>query len=278
MSITNSNIYYINSANRITGTDANFSYQLPIPPGIDYDRVTVLQANIPMSYYLVQAGQNTFTLQELGNNYTVTVPPGNYSALSFITVITPILNSASGHGWTYAFTLPNQFTQPNTAKYTYTVTGSGSSQPSFIFGKYLYQQFGFSANSTNTFTSNTLTSANVLNFIPEQTLLIHSNICQNYNSTDILQEVYNNNNAPFSQITYLATAAEAYSKPFIKTTGGLFNIYITDENNLPIDLNGINCNFSLLLYEKDDSSERLKEYINWEYLRAEPPQPNPPPT
>ena len=40
---------------------------LQIPYDSSYDRVTLLQCNIPISYYLVQNGYNTFVLSDINN-------------------------------------------------------------------------------------------------------------------------------------------------------------------------------------------------------------------
>ena len=53
-------IYYINSRNRISGTNSNFTYKIDIN-NIEPDRIAVLQANIPKSYYLIQDNANSFT-------------------------------------------------------------------------------------------------------------------------------------------------------------------------------------------------------------------------
>ena len=74
----------INSEDRASGTAGAFSYYIP-NDGF-YTHAIVLGCNIPVSYYLVQAPYNTFTLHEAGTNTIVTVPPGNYNVNSFKTV------------------------------------------------------------------------------------------------------------------------------------------------------------------------------------------------
>ena len=115
------------------------------------------------SYYLVQSGQNTFTLVEGTSNAIITIPVGNYSRSSFQIQLQSLLNSSSPHSWTYAISIPNTLITGDTGLYTYTVTGN-SSQPQFIIGSYLYEQLGFNANTTYMFSSGTLTSVNVVKF------------------------------------------------------------------------------------------------------------------
>src|SRR4051794_24594276 len=106
--IKNKRTFYINSRNRLTGTDADFTAQVDIPTTDKFDRVCVLDISIPKSYYLVQNGQNTFTLTEAKGSATITIDPGNYSRRNFATLLTAKLNTASAglSGWTYAITVP----------------------------------------------------------------------------------------------------------------------------------------------------------------------------
>ena len=82
MSITSSKkLFYIDSRNRLSGTDSNFTYYLDLGNN-KFDNVCLLQGNFPKSYYLIQDGQNTFTLSEDGDSVEITVPIGNYNRTS----------------------------------------------------------------------------------------------------------------------------------------------------------------------------------------------------
>ena len=73
MFVTNPYYVYINSRDRISGTDENFSYNIQFPEGFDFTHVVCLNALIPKSYYLIQSGgvENIFYLKE--NLTTVTI-------------------------------------------------------------------------------------------------------------------------------------------------------------------------------------------------------------
>src|SRR6185312_1618848 len=163
--------YYVNSANRdATGINKdchfNYTFNNEIDSG-DWKEVVLLEATIPKSYYLVQNAYNTFTLREPGAaDATITIPPGNYSRSSFLTMLPPILNTGSPHGWVYTMSYPDASSSANTGKFTYSVSGNGGNQPSFIMNSnsQIREQLGFPANSTNTFVGNSLVSANVFKF------------------------------------------------------------------------------------------------------------------
>ncbi len=262
----NSSIFYINSGNRLSGTTDNFSYRIQTPEGNAYNRVAIIQCNIPISYYLVQNGFNTFTLREGISTATVTITPANYTALSFINIVVPLLNSASPNGFTYNMTLPNSYLAPSTGKYTITVTGNGLVQPSFIFTDNVNELFGFSPYTTNTFVSSILTSTNVIKFIPEDTLFIHSDIVDNGNQTSILQEIFHNNNTPYSNIVYQCNDIECNSRKLRTNKSNTYNFSISNEIGRPIDLNGLNLVFTLVLFKQNDFGEMFKKYIKYNLL------------
>jgi hypothetical protein len=258
-------IFYINSSNRISGTSNNFTIQLQMPLDEHYDRVTVLQANIPVSYYIVQAGLNTFQFKEPSHPaVTVTIPAGNYNANSFAVVVGSQLTSNSPNGLTYTITYPSSFTQNNTGQFTYTVN-STSSPIQFIFGSApVYEQFGFSPNATYTFTvgatTSTLISINVVKFIPEDTLFIHSDICDG-GDTDILQEIYNNNNSALSNISFLSTDPLSYSKKLRTNANMTATFSLTDESNEPINLNGLNMLITIMIYKDNRFYQQFEQYL-----------------
>ena len=258
-----SNIYYINSIARTSGTPGNFTFEVQIPNAENYDRVTLLQANIPVSYYLVPQSYNTFQLVE--NNgvstttTTITVFPGNYTANSFISVVAPLINTASPNGWIYSITIPNLFSFTNTGKFTFTVTNNLGHQPSFVLNN-MWEMFGFEQNSTNTFVSNILTSKNVIKMIPEDSIMIHSDICDN-GENSILQEVFGNNSVAFSNILYQCPDVLSYSRRLRTNQSSSYTFSLTDEHNRPVDLNGVNIIFTIVLFKKDNFTTVFKNYL-----------------
>ena len=57
MFVTNPHFIYINSRDRINGTDENFTYNINFPSGLDFTHVVCLNVLIPKSYYLIQNGE-----------------------------------------------------------------------------------------------------------------------------------------------------------------------------------------------------------------------------
>lgn len=263
--LQNSRIIHINSADRTAGTNEQFSYALNMSPDERYTHCCVLQASVPYSYYLVQSNYNTFQLQEAATTTTITVPAGNYNEHSFLTIVVSLLNANSPNGFTYSIAKKNSFNDTDDGKFYYGVANNGGVQPSLVFSSFLYEQFGFAENSTNTFTGNLLVSTSVINFIPEQTLYIYSDLVKiTKNNTDgVLQEIFASNNKPFTCVNYQCSAFEAYSKEINDTKTNSFTISLQNENGQVMNLNGRNMLITLILYKKEDFYTIAKSYIKY---------------
>lgn len=265
MNVINSRTVHINSADRIAGTNEQFTYALNMSPDERYTHCCVLQASIPYSYYLVQSNFNTFQLKEGGTTTTITIPAGNYNEHSFSTIVVSLLNTNSPNNFIYTMTKKNSFNDTDDGKFYYTVANNGFTQPEFIFTTHLYEQFGFSPNTTVQFSGNSLQSSTVINFIPEQTLYIYSDLIRiTKNNTDgVLQEVFASNNKPFTCVNYQCSAFEAYSKEINDTKTNSFTISLQNENGQVMNLNGRNMLITLLLYKKEDFYTIAKQYIKY---------------
>jgi hypothetical protein len=260
-----SQIYYINSRERTTGTNSNFSYEIKLPAGNNFDRVVCLQASIPKTYYLVQSPGNTITLTEDGKDAKITLPEGNYGVESLKTVLATQLTAeskASLNSYTYTITSPDEFKTTGTGKLTFTVSGNGLIQPIInLTDSNLYEILGFNENSINQFTANSLTSPNVINLQKESTLYIHSDICQD-NESNVLQELFASNNPDFTSVVYNCTNADLYAKKLTNNRSNIFNFQLLDENDREIHLNGGNMVFTLCVFKKIDTYRNLDRFIN----------------
>lgn len=264
--ISNQNIFYINSRNRVSGTDSDFLYQFDIPKDNKFNKVCVLQMSIPKSYYLIQQGEH-FTLEENKIEVVIQITPGNYTRKSFAATIQNFLNSLSPNGWTYAVTYQNSSTQYDDGKYTFTVSNN-TGQPSFIFDTdhNLYENMGFDIGSTNTFVANTLKSTNVINLQKETTLYLHSDIANNGND-NVLQEVFASTSNDYSTITFLQRDVEAYSKDITTNTNNVYRFYLTDEDDRAINLNGLNMECTIVMYQKQNVYDMIKQFLKLQVIK-----------
>lgn len=257
---TSQQTFYINSRNRDSGTDSDFKYSFEIPQDNKFTHCAILQCIIPKSYYLVQEGYNTFILSENGDQITITVPIGNYNRSLFRTTIQGLLNISTLHGYTYTVTQPTS-TVPDTGKYIFTVTGNMGVQPIFIFtNNNLNEQFGFDEISQNQFIGDVLESVNVVKFQIEDAIFIHSDICSNVND-NVLQAVFLSNNVDYGEVFFQNPDVQSYSKKMVHNTSRSFHFWITDEDGIPIYLNGQNVVFSLMMYARENIFRLIEDYI-----------------
>ncbi len=266
MSITPNYFVYVDSRKRLggVGTDSDFTYTMNFPPDVTYDRVTVLDLLCPKSYYLIQAGYNTFQLQELTTTITVSVPLGCYLLGAFQTTITNLLNINSPNGWSYAMTYPVS-SGPDTGMWTFTVSGN-SGQPSLIFDDQLFEPFGFLSGTTNTFVSNTLVSTCVIKLQAEDRLILHSSMVNNPSNDDVLLSFNSTTSVNYSSITYINYAPEFTAKPIKSSESNSVSFTLTDEAGRNINLNGLNLNFTLMFFKANDTNRVIKQYIQYRLL------------
>jgi len=247
--------YYIDSDKRQQGTSSNFTYKLLNSEG--YTHISVMQATIPYSYFLIQTNLNDFILTENSVDTTVNIPIGNYNINSFAVVVSALLTAASPSASTYAITFNDDFDETNTNFLTITITGSPvSPQLKFNTKNTINEQFGFDRGETVSFSSGVLSSNNSVNYLINRSLLIHCNVVDaSDDNSNILQDIYAQNNQLNSSVIYQATEALMYGKKMKVGSQNVINIYLSDVNNVPINLNGRDLNMTIVLYSLPKPAE-----------------------
>ncbi len=271
--ITSSNVSFTESGTDLSDgvlqlTSNTFSQFLDIDSDNDYNRITVTQVAIPVSYYLVQATLNTFTLKEGTTSVTLTIVPGNYSIISFSTYLAALLNANSPNSLTYTITFNNSLTLPEDGLFYYSVNTTSLSV-SFIFSNLnpIAEQFGFFIGSSATFTkgstNSTLVSTCVTQFTPENVIVIHSNLVDSTTSSNqILQECFNQNTVPYGYIAWQNPDPLATSKKLV-SKDKLVTFTFTSEEGFPIYFNGITVSFTLCLFKANDIYSKLDKYLSY---------------
>jgi len=249
MSTRGSQLIYLDSEERISGSASNFLYEINIPDGVKVDTCCVLSMTIPRSYYLIRPGQNRAAVIIDGIEYPFEIPPGNYNADNFSETLLAILNQAAAAAFTITFSLI-------TGKYTYGYTGMGAVTFVLRDPSRLGHQMGFDEISENHFVNGSLASKNVVNFVSTSTLFLHSDMVDD--STSILQEVYADNSVPFSNLVYNCRVPGMYSKKMKNTRSAVFSFSLCDEHDKEVDLNGHDICVTLLLYQKEDLTKTFQ--------------------
>lgn len=256
-------IYYVDSANRTSGTSTDFTITLPVPTDAPWDKVTLLECSIPQTYFLVVAPSNTMLLQEGAKYASVAIPPGNYSIESFAIVAGNALTASSPNGYTYAATWAAGDTSAFNGILTYTSTAG---LPAFIFPpeSNLHEQFGFASASTNAFTLvsgvPTLVGTQISNFTNDSVIYVHLDACST-GYDDTLEAVYQQNTTVLSYLFYQSTEAELHAKDLTTNRNNGFGFRLTDSTGTVIDLGGNDWNCTLLCFQENKFTDRIESLI-----------------
>jgi len=265
-SSTNPVVISFNSKDRVGGENSNFISNA-VELGINkYDSVCLVQASIPRSFYNVATGYNTFTLREpapLLRTITITMPVGSYNKINFASVLATTLTAASlasGNSWTYAVSYPSALVG-DTFKYTFSVSGNGVNQPSFIFTSNMNRQLGFEENTTYAFTASSLVSANCINLSYITRAFIKSNVCLNAQD-GILEEILNYGSFPMLSLCYYQQLSfDLNTRTYNTSSANSWNFALVDSFDRLIDLNGIPWSFSLVFYKRNDTHQIHKNEL-----------------
>lgn len=236
-------VVYINSADRIHGNSHNFSVdlsqQLKVPNNYDY--ASLLAFSCPKSYYLFNSGNNVFYVDENGAITTITIPIGNYSFSSLTNSLTVLLAACV---WDY--TVENNI---QTGRFEFTVTGNGGIQPIMDFSgdESPHAIMGFEKESY-AFAANELESVNIVNFQTTSTIEVACDFVRNSILSVIIP-----NNTDFSTINYNEYNVSYASQPLSRSNFASASFSLIDgRTGTLLDLNGLNCNFTIVFYKKNN--------------------------
>ena len=254
--------YYINSFDRIVGDHTNFVCQKLDLNNQPYTHCCVKQVGIPKVFPNIPSNYNKFTLKEGLVTRTITLEVGYYNKNTMIAELPALLNQASilnGNNWVYTMSYRTA-TQVQNFKYTFSVSGNGGSQPSFIFTEsQIYLQLGFDVG-THAFTSNSLVSDNIINFNPTSKLYIKSDLVSSSNES-ILQEILNVDLVGFGSSIFYQNQGnlDLESKLLVGNQKDTFNIQLVNENGQYVDLQGQDWSFSIILFVRQDTQELIRD-------------------
>lgn len=216
-------------------------------PLIKKKYLTLLNAQIPVSFYIINENNNRLTLKDVGGGGThnIDLNYGNYSGNSLITELTTQINAGYPH--TVSITLSK-----STGKLTFIFDG----QTQFISSQSTINNIiGFNSNMTGTtfimpYPLNLLGTKKL--FIKSQTLNISSFDSYNNNKTNIIATIPVDQ--PFyNMISYVSAIDTNQHELKLNTLDGI-DIQIYDEDNNFINFNNIDWNITLnLTIQKEEA-------------------------
>jgi len=254
-------VIVVNSANRTAGTPGNFtidlSDQIPLPN--NFNRIVLINAAIPKSYYTITRFNDFLDLKENGTTTRVNIPIGNYSQDTLATQLNQSLTSASTIGATYVTT----FTI-STGKYTFTTTSVLPTSFEFS-GCPLSYNIGFSEQSYS-FSGGSLTAPQIVNLQFTSTLLLFCSIIQS--KTNLLTQIIPNQ-ANYGVINYQETAPSHVSKPILESSSTSMTFYLQDEYYNEVDMNGVDMQFTIVLYKVNEYANKTMHDRRMELLEQQ---------
>jgi len=261
--INESRNYVVDSSQRISGTDTDFLFSIDIPQTSNFDHIVLNQFSCPRSFYDIEAPYNTFILKENSTNITCTITEGIYNVYSLILQMQTVLNANTTLGLTYSVTYPNAATSPNTNKFTFSVTTGLSCTISLTF-PYMFYQFGFVENVSNSFTSisggYSLTSVNSIQVTGMNRLFLCTDMC-GLSDGNLLHEILCVGQFPScSFIFYENLNPHLTNKVFTNKENTAFRFQLFDKNNRVVNLRGLPLIFSFTLFKKSRTDELLYDY------------------
>ena len=224
----------------------NFQNILSDDPDIISSNICIMNAQIPVSFYIINSTNNSLqvnTLLPSPLTASILIPPGNYTANSYISTINTLL-AAAGSPVSVSFS-------NITGKLTLTSSAGGSilvlySVPTAIYSGVV---FGF-GNATFQGLS-PITMPYPLNLLGVKRLSIKSQLLgvtsfnSGTNQSTILATIPNNN-APYTMINYENLSNLNKSLVRIRKIDAI-DIQIEDENGLKIDFNNTDWSITLVL-------------------------------
>ena len=277
MSISNLITYNLNSKNRSSGTNDNFSINIDLPADIArfINKVSVSQICIPKSWYFIQSGSNNLHLFEevigSGNKQliNITIPEGNYSTLQLYNKLGSLMTLNSLNNVIYTFS--DEHNDFDTGKLKINATNNAIKTYLYFFDNDIYECMGFNKNVEYEFINN-IVSVNIINLNRENNIYLKSNIVNNRNNdmntgSGVLCCVYSAANKDFSYIIQQYNMIDNM-KDFVNNTS--MNFYLTNEDNKSILLNGVDMSIQINFFTYTPNKsffDKINNYINYSLIK-----------
>jgi len=256
--------FYIDSADRLSGTSGNFEYKLNMQHDNNWDQMVLSSSSFPKSYFTVGPYNNTFELYEdnsvISNvpatyqTYEVTIPNGFYNAYDFAYTLKELLDAKSAvYGNYRAYEIDFL---PKTFKFD--IIGSGGSyvprlyfrdnSANLILG---FLKLTSYALSGVTFSEEVISAISVnfqfTNFISVK-CSISSDIGKIGGDITVLAKIPVQNYQDGANIEYTMNNLDVLSKNISKATTSIVRFSLHDDEDRIIDFNEQDIQLVIMLY------------------------------
>lgn len=253
----------VDSKNRISGTPGSFVARVTPQQGdAQCDRVALKQISIPKSWYDIPAGLNV-VYTSAGD---ITITPGNYTLTTFMTEIISKFQAKNITVSPYnALTNKLVFTA-NTVPITLSFERGMAVALGFDRGINLDSNGSVIRTNYNLLVATPFTAPNCIFISTISKLYLHTSMCDR---SEFLQEVLVCPNYPgAAMIWYENHDYDVNSRPFTGAMHSTHYFTLLDSFGTPVDLNGIDMAFTLVIYRRNDVSEMMEEDIRIRQMEA----------
>lgn len=231
----------IDSRDRLDGSPSSTQFKIILPNAIhSIKRIKMLACNIPNTTYNIRSTNNLLQFQHGATVYNAIIPVGSYTQYTFPQAIADAMNATDSNGYTctYSFT-------------TFKLTISGTASFSLLMANStIWYEMGFTQSNSSTSTS--ITAPNILQLglplsvyveVPELSMGMTSSRV-NDKCTWVIPISVNS-----GTIQYFADNSN-YEQVYTYREGRTINelnVRVRWRNGEPLDLNGADWQFHLLL-------------------------------
>lgn len=262
------------------GTSTSFNVTMWIPR--DHNRITLLAAQIPKTYYLVNEGHNSFTWS--GDGLTYYIPPGNYSYTSFAqmfnSVCPDVTVATEGKDLGDPYAAPS-FSTARDGLYRIRATVGGTL--TFPEGSELPDILGFDGPTIDAIPATAnyyLTSTKVIDLTATSQIYIGCNkavgVTMSEEAPGSLTHFFVNQMPDLSFVTFtnpapIDTARQLENEATIDPTPRMVNVTfaITGDGYAPLDLHGHHVDLSVMTYCEHDYWTLFKYYVQAQALQMQ---------
>ena len=261
-----------------SGLTTYCQFNLDTPIVIDKQHAALISLNsaiIPYSMYNIREGiNNELGYRFISDNFgeVIQIPQGNYTITTLATTITGLLNAIDSLSGTYTMSFNR-----TTMKYTLSSSVSEIYLDFGLTNKSIHIEMGYNSDGrSNGITSNGVISPNVVDVNGSiHSLFIRTNLTskssidsQTKSFSTILGKIPIDNN--FGSVLFFNPRDNTQKILLDTHLINIITIRITDEFNRNIDLNGLNCNLSILIdvVNKKDFIKKENRRIQEEYLQS----------
>lgn len=229
----NTYFYVVDSSDRLSGDDSNFSVE--IPGAEDYKYVSLHGFTCSKSWYSLDTPYDTFTV----NGVALVVTSQNYSLTTLAVELKTRLDALGVGVWTVT-------ANRNTGRYTFSTTFGGAVTFVFPADRVFSRTLGM--DLVETFVG-TITSRYVVDLQRTTALYITTNMVTGLAQNSILHCVHGANYVGMTNISYYNPACS--ETRLQKNNQGTAEFSILDDNLNSINLHGNQVIISLVFYRDD---------------------------